>query len=186
MRGMRMGLWLMVFGSVFDVSARATDWTEGMFAEKRHDFGPVPRGAKVRHNFVFNNWSGEVVSIVDVHASCGCTRGRASANRVEAGRSAAIEAEMDTRNFVGKKATVLTVTLRTDSGRESEVQLGVSSNILSDIVLNPGTLDFGTVTKGRTATLAMTIDRIGNPDWRIVRMVLGVARARWVARGNSA
>ena len=45
---------------------------------------------------------------------------------------------MDTRNFVGPKATVLFVTLITASGREAEARLAVSSHILSDIVLNPG------------------------------------------------
>jgi hypothetical protein len=82
-----------------------------------------------------------------------------------------IEAEMDTRNFVGVKSTVLYVTLVTSSGRESEARLGVTANILSDVVLNPGAIDFGTLARGQTPTRIMTIDRINAPDWRFVRMV---------------
>jgi hypothetical protein len=151
--------------------ARAADWADRLFTETRHDFGPVPRGAKVRHGFVLNNRLSEPVTIVDIRASCGCTRGVANASLVQPGRSAVVEAEMDTRNFVGKKATVLHVTLMTTAGREAEVRLGVSSQILSDIVLNPGTIDFGPVAKGQTPTKSLTIERIGLPEWRVERMV---------------
>jgi hypothetical protein len=82
-----------------------------------------------------------------------------------------IEAEMDTRNFVGPKSTILYVTLITASGREAEARLGVSSHILSDIVLNPGAIDFGTVARGQSPTQLLTIDRINAPGWKFVRMV---------------
>ena len=78
-----------------------------------------------------------------------------------------IEAQMDTRNFLGLKSTILYVTLVTASGREAEVRLGVTSNILADIVLNPGSLDFGTVMKGQTPSQVLTIDRIGAPGLAI-------------------
>ena len=63
------------------------------------------------------------------------------------------------------------MTLVTASGREAEVRLGVTSNILADIVLNPGSLDFGTVMKGQSPSQTLTIDRIGAPGWRFERMV---------------
>ena len=59
----------------------------------------------------------------------------------------------------------------TASGREGEARLGVSSQILSDIVLNPGAIDFGTVTRGQSPTQVLTIDRINAPGWKFVRMV---------------
>jgi hypothetical protein len=78
---------------------------------------------------------------------------------------------MDTRNFLGLKSTILYVSLVTASGREAEVRLGVNSNILADIVLNPGAIDFGTVLKGQTPSQMLTIDRIGAPGWKFERMV---------------
>jgi len=152
-------------------SARAANWADGFFATLSHDFGPVPRGAKVRHNFVLTNTLNEPVTVLNVRASCGCTTGRATATLVQPRQSAAIEAEMDTRNFVGKKATVLYVTLVTASGREAEARLNVSSTILSDIVLNPGTIDFGVVARGQTPTQTLTVERVGMPTWRVQRMV---------------
>jgi hypothetical protein len=153
--------------------ARASTWADGLFSERAYDFGAIPRGAKVRHSFVLNNRLAEPLTILDVRASCGCTTGWANAKLVPAGQATTIDAEMDTRNFVGKKSTVLTVSLVTAGGRQSEVQLGVSSMILSDIVLNPGTVDFGTVARGQGSSQEVTIERIGAPGWRVERMVSG-------------
>ncbi len=165
-------LWvgIVVLGQGWDGRAEE-GWAEALFTEHGHDFGPVPRGAKVRHGFVLTNRYAETISILDVRASCGCTSGRASASVVPPGGSAVIEAEMDTRNFVGPKATTLTVTMVTANGRHGEARLAVSSNILSDIVLNPGSIDFGAVARGQTARQVLTIDRYGAPAWTIERMI---------------
>jgi hypothetical protein len=159
-------LWLVVSA----VTARAGAWSDSLFAENRHDFGMVPRGVKVAHDFLMTNRLAEPVTIVNLRPSCGCTSGRASAAVVSPGQTATIEAEMDTRNFVGVKSTVLFVTLVTSSGNEAEARLGITANILSDIVLNPGAIDFGMVGRGQTPTQVMTIDRIDAPRWRFVKM----------------
>jgi Protein of unknown function (DUF1573) len=161
--------WLLV-GMETGVSL-AGSWTDSLFPENRYDFGMVPRGVKVKHDFLLVNRLAEPVSILNLRPSCGCTSGRASAAMVAPGETAVIEAEMETRNFVGMKSTVLYVTLVTATGREAEAHLGVTANILSDIVLNPGAIDFGTLVRGGAPTRSMTIDRINAPDWRFVRMV---------------
>lgn len=152
---------------------RGASWADRMFAEDRHHFGPVPRGAKVKHDFVMVNHLSEPVTILGLRPSCGCTSGRASASVVGPGQSAVIEAQMDTRNFVGEKSTVLYVSMMTAGGREAETGLGVSSTILSDVVLNPGSIDFGAVAKGQSPTRTLTIDRINLEGWRVHRMVSG-------------
>jgi hypothetical protein len=146
-------------------------WAEPLFGERSHDFGPVPRGATVRHAFYLTNRLAEPVSIINLRASCGCTTGRANVSTVPPGGQAVIEAAMDTTNYVGRKATTLFVILVTPSGKQEEVGLAVSSTILSDIVLNPGTIDFGTVARGQEVTRTLTIDRLGAPAWRVEKMV---------------
>jgi hypothetical protein len=148
-------------------------WTDTLFPENRYDFGTVPRGAKVKHDFLMVNRLDEPITILNLRPSCGCTSGRANASIVEPGQTAVIEAQMDTRNFVGLKSTILYVSLITASGREAEVGLGVSSQILSDIVLNPGSIDFGTVVRGQSPNQVLTIDRINADGWRFLRMVSG-------------
>ncbi len=146
-------------------------WAQALFSESGHDFGPVPRGAIVRHKFILTNRLQEAINILDVRASCGCTSGFASVGTVPPGQQAYIEAQMDTRNFTGMKATTLTVTLMTASGHQAEARFGVQSNILADIVLNPGSIEFGSIAKGSTPTQELTIERLGAPSWRTVRMV---------------
>jgi hypothetical protein len=152
-------------------SARAAAWTDALFPENQHDFGTVPRGVKVKHNFLLINRLAEPVTILNMRPSCGCTSGRTSTPLVPPGQTAVIEAEMDTRNFVGLKSTILYVTLMTASGREGEARLAVTSHILSDIVMNPGSIDFGMVARGQSPTQVLTIDRINAPGWKFVRMV---------------
>jgi hypothetical protein len=131
----------------------------------------VPRGVKVKHDFLLVNRLAEPVSIMNLRPSCGCTSGRANVALIQPGQKAVIEAEMDTRNFVGPKSTILFVSLVTASGREAEARLGISAHIMSDIVLNPGAIDFGTVTRGQSPAQRLTIDRINAPGWKFTRMV---------------
>ncbi|WP_165073937.1 DUF1573 domain-containing protein [Paludisphaera rhizosphaerae] len=161
-----LAVWL-----VGPATVHAANWADSLFVERSHHFGPVPRGAKVKHEFTLINRMGEPVTILNLRPSCGCTSGQASASVVNPGQSATVEAQMDTRNFLGEKSTILFVTLVTASGREAEVRLHVTSHILADIVLNPGSVDFGTVVKGQSATQSITIDRINGANWRFERMV---------------
>jgi hypothetical protein len=160
-------LWLTVAVS----TAGAANWAESLFTEKGHSFGPVPRGGKFRHEFLLVNRLTEPVTILNVRASCGCTTGRAGVSQLAPGQSTVVEAEMDTRNFVGPKATTLYVSLVTAGGKESEARLAISANILSDVVLNPGSIDFGAVVRGETPSRVLTIDRIGLSSWKVERMV---------------
>jgi Protein of unknown function (DUF1573) len=163
--------WILLGAGAGLVQAAA--WADALFPQNRHDFGPVPRGAKVKHDFLLVNRLSEPVTIVGLRPSCGCTSGRASASVVGPGQTAVIEAQMDTRNFVGPKSTILYVTLMTASGREAETGLGVNAQILSDIVLNPGAIDFGAVLRGQSPSQVLTIDRINLEGWRVHRMVSG-------------
>src|SRR5262245_2725080 len=100
-------------------TVQASGWADSLFAERSHNFGAVPRGAKVKHEYVLTNRLSEPLTIVNLRASCGCTSGKASASIVNPGQSAVVEAQMDTRNFLGIKSTILYVTLFTASGREA-------------------------------------------------------------------
>ena len=118
-----LGCWLLL--GLGAAPAKADAWTDALFPESSHDFGMVPRGAKVKHDFLLVNRLSEPITIVNLRPSCGCTSGQALSSTVAPGQSTVIEAEMDTRNFVGPKATVLFVTLVTAGGREAEARLAV-------------------------------------------------------------
>ena len=166
-----LGLALLGLGA--SAHAQGGNWAEACFDEHSVDFGNVPRGAKVRHQFVLTNRTKQTINVLDVRASCGCTSGFASATTIPSGKTAYIEAQMDTRNFVGIKQTTLTVMMATDTGYTGEARFSVQSNILSDIVLNPGSIDFGLIAKGQSPRQVLTIERFGAPEWRAVKMVSG-------------
>lgn len=161
----------LTLSTATECRAQNGNWADSLFTEHGIDFGPVPRGAKVRHDFVLTNRLNEPLTILDVRASCGCTSGRADASTVAPGASAIIEAQMDTRNFVGVKATTLTVMVVTASGQQGEARFGIRSNILSDVVLNPGSVDFGVVSKGQTPEQVVSIERVGFPNWHFTKVI---------------
>lgn len=167
-----VGLVVLNLGFLGNSSAIAAgNWASSLFNEHSHDFGPVARGAIVRHPFVLTNRFAEPITIVDIRVSCGCTSARASSSSVPPGGQAIIEAQMDTRNFVGDRPAVITIVLARANGQQTEARLRVRSRILSDIVLNPGAMDFGTVSSGQPASQTLTIDRIGAPGWKVERMI---------------
>jgi hypothetical protein len=165
----RLSMLVLAVGLAFSGSARGDNWQNSLFSERSFDFGAVPRGGVVRHPFVLTNRLNVPISILNLRVSCGCTSGTSSASVVQPGQSAIIEAQMDTRNFVGRKSTTLFVSMMAGN-REAEIGLGVSSMILSDVVLNPGVVDFGLVNRGQSPAQTVSIDRIGKPEWKIVKM----------------
>jgi len=169
MSRLSMGLMAVVLMLGGAARAEVQNWPDTLFSERSHDFGPVPRGGVVRHPFVLSNKLNVPISILNLRVSCGCTSGTSSASVVQPGQTAIIEAQMDTRNFVGRKSTTLFVSVMAGS-QESEIGLGVSSLILSDVVLNPGVVDFGLVNRGQTPSQMIAIDRIGKPEWKIVKL----------------
>src|SRR5262245_66286061 len=77
-------------------TVQAAGWADSLFTERSHNFGAVPRGAKVKHEFVLINRLAEPITILSLRASCGCTSGKANASIVNPGKSAVVEARMDT------------------------------------------------------------------------------------------
>lgn len=164
----------MLFCLISSGTVNAQSWADRMFNELSHNWGPVARGATVRYPFYMTNTLNEPINIAGLRPSCGCTSGASDKSIVQPGEQAVIEAQMDTTNFVGHKATILFVTLITASGQQAEVRLAVSSDIQSDIVLNPGTVDFGYLVAGQEATRTIRIDRVGSSEWRAVKMTSNV------------
>ena len=64
-----IGLLIVGFGmAAVSGTARADEWADSLFSEHGVDFGPVPRGAKVRQNFILTNRLNEALTILDVRA----------------------------------------------------------------------------------------------------------------------
>lgn len=145
--------------------ARGEAWADKMFETRDHDFGAVARGAKTEYQFVITNIYEEDVHIAGVRSSCGCTSPRVARDTLKTYEKGAIIASFDTQGHLGQKSATLTVTF--DRPFYAEVQLNVGGYIRSDVVFNPGEVDFGTVRPGGSAEKRVAVQYAGRGDWNI-------------------
>lgn len=145
--------------------ALAQEWADKMFDHRDCDFGHVARGAQVEHRFVFENLYKEDVHIAGVRSSCGCTEPRVTRETLKTHERSEIVARFNTDTFLGERSATLTVTF--DQPFHAEVQLHVRGYIRSDVVFEPGLLDFGSVDLGQTGEQAVEITYAGRSTWKI-------------------
>jgi hypothetical protein len=161
-----IALVLEVAGASAAPPPTAEPWTARLFAVTRHDFGVVAKGANAEYRFVMENPYVEDVRIVSVESTCGCTMPRAAKTLLKTHESAEIIAELDTRRFTGPKEA--TIKVKFDQPLSGEVQLHVQCFIRSDVVFQPGSVQFGTVPQGQTARQRVQVSYSGRANWQIV------------------
>ncbi len=154
--------------SFFLVSPMALgqEWAAKMFETNSHNFGTVARSAKAEHRFVFTNLYMEDVHVAGVRSSCGCTSVRVETPNLKTYEKGAVVATFNTGTFQGKRGATLTVTF--DRPYPAEVQLRVDGFIRSDVLVNPGSVQFGSVDQGSPAAQKVTVNYSGYANWRIV------------------
>jgi len=139
-----------------------------MLDRTTHDFGTVARGAKVEHRFTIENIYEEDVHIQSLSSSCGCSTPQASRRLLKTWEKAEILVALDTRGFLGRKDSTITVVF--DRPFPAEVQLHIHAYIRSDIVVQPGAVSFGSVMQGAGARREVTVSSAGGGDWRIEKI----------------
>ena len=161
-----LSTWLLI-GSMLWMAqpASAQQWARDMFEETSHDFGVVPRGAKTEFEFKFTNKYKEVVHVSSVRTSCRCTIPRIGKNDLKTYEQGSIIAEFKTSDFVGARSAVVTVVF--DRPFRAELQLLVSGNIRSDILPEPGEIQFGDVDLGSEKVTDVKISYLGTAKWEI-------------------
>ncbi len=148
--------------------AGGQEWARKMFSHTSHDFGVVARGAKMEHRFTIENIYEEDARIASIRSTCGCTATEITKRHLKTWEKAEIVATLDTRNFLGRKDSTLTVVF--DLPFRAEVQLHVQSYIRSDVVVHPGGVQFGSVNQGAPAERRLSVSYAGRNDWRIERV----------------
>ena len=143
----------------------ATDWAKAMFDQTTHDFGMVARGSVAEYRFTFENIYLEDVHVKSISSSCHCTSVKVTEPSLKTHEKSQVVATLNTRQFTGKKDATIRVVL--DKPFPAEVQLHVHSYIRTDVVLEPGSVQFGQVTEGKGATRVIDLRHAGNPDWKI-------------------
>ena len=147
-------------------SASAQQWATKMFKTVEHDFGSVARGSKAEFAFELQNVFEEDVHVLNVKSSCGCTTPTITKQLVKTWEKSQIVAKYNTRSFLGNRGATLTVVI--DKPYYAEVQLTISGYIRSDVVFDPGQINFGEIDQFTGAEKKVKISYAGRNDWRIV------------------
>ncbi len=157
-----------VLGAVLASAAAAQEWATKMFTTTSHDFRSVAAGAKAEFRFQLKNLYEEDVHIKSVRSSCGCTHPVITKSDLKTFESGEIVAEFNTRMDTGGQKSA-TITVVFDKPFYAEVQLQVSGFIRSDVVLQPGLIDFGTVDVGAAVEKRAVLNYAGRNNWSIVK-----------------
>ena len=165
MRNTCLALLLLSLGAA---RGRGQDWAKKMFDATSHDFGTVARGAKVEHRFTVENIYVEDAHIAAVRTSCGCTAPKVTKQHLKTWEKTEIVTQVDTRGYYGRKDATVTVVF--DRPFRAEVRLKLYTYIRSDVVVQPGSIQFGTLAQGTGGERKVTISYAGRADWEIVKV----------------
>ncbi len=160
---------IFVAGSL-SASGQESNWGQRMFDSLSHDFGVVARGADVRYRFKIKNPYNETIHIQSATPSCSCASAKLSTYSLASLEEGYLEVAMDTVGHKGPKSSSVVVTF--DSPQYITVRLPVSAYIRSDVVLIPGSLDFGSVDQGASAERKIEVSYQGREDWKILSVKL--------------
>lgn len=163
-----VALLALICSGSFERSACAQDpdWALKMFDARNHDFGHVARGAEVKHRFKVTNIYKETVHIRGVRTSCSCSIAKPPEQAtLKSLESTYIEVEFDTRKHKHAKTSNLIVSF--DAPLVTDVTIPLKGYIRSDVVLTPGSANFGMVDLGQGATRKISVAYAGRPDWTL-------------------
>ncbi|MGD0898319.1 MAG: DUF1573 domain-containing protein [Thermoguttaceae bacterium] len=154
-------------------TAPAQQWALDMFKETDHDFGTVARGAKVEHRFTLENCYVEDAHVQSAQASCGCTTPEVPTRVLKTWDKADVVARVDTRSLssLGQKDVTIKVVL--DKPFPAVVELHIHCYIRSDVVVQPGVVQFGAVAPGAGGRQRVAVNYAGRGDWKILRVECG-------------
>ncbi|MCL4468091.1 MAG: DUF1573 domain-containing protein [Deltaproteobacteria bacterium] len=138
------------------------------FDQVSYNFGRIPKGQKVSHNFTFTNTGNEKLVITKVQPTCGCTVAITSSKELLPGAKGIIKITFDSQGYLGPITKTITV-MDNDPAKPS-VLLSISGDVVTDVMLSKPALFFGSIKKGQGAQQSVDIF-ISNPSVHIMSVV---------------
>lgn len=148
----------------------AEQWAQKMFADAQHKFGTIARGAKAEYEFTLKNIYLEDVRITGLRVSCGCTSVWIKDDKrvLKTYETSTIVAHINSSTFLGSKGATITVTF--DKPMRAQAQLQVSAFIRNDVVLQPGSVELGSVDQGTAVQRKIRISSPGRSGLRLLEV----------------
>lgn len=154
-------------------SGRSLNWAEQLFDRDRHEFGVVARGAEVVVRVKVINKYQETIHLGGVRTSCNCISAKLSVNTLKTWEEGILEVRLNTLQFTGERNA--NVIIQIDQPKFIEVVIPIHAYIRTDVVLDPGSVVFGTVMQGEASERKVRIDYAGKvsngaANWRIAEV----------------
>jgi hypothetical protein len=154
-----LGAWVALTGWPAGGNAQA------LFAELSKDFGSVPRGTLLTHQFRFTNTTQLPLHVAAVRSSCTCATPTIDRAEIPPGEATAVTVSVDTRKFAGLRT--FTIYIQFDQPFVGETRLTLQANSREDVAIEPSYLAFGRIRQGSSPTASVTIEYRGIQNWQI-------------------
>lgn len=123
------------------------------------NFGTIPQGKTVQHNFTIRNSGDAPLQIKQLNASCGCTAAKPSSSLIPPGRSGEIQVTFDSTNFSGHVQK--SVTMTTNAGKAPSYTFNLDGKITEALQVTPRQLNLGQIGAGATKQASITVTNAG-------------------------
>lgn len=141
-----------------------------VFEKTSVNFGTVASHAETRLRIPIRNTYKEPLHIQNVSTSCGCISARVSTDTLASLETGYLELTLDTIRHNGQKNVKAFVSF--DAPVNETITIPVSAYIRTDIQLEPGSSQFGHISKGSPEERKVRIQYGGGRDtWRITHIV---------------
>lgn len=120
-----------------------------------HDFGSVPQGVKLHHDFSIKNTGNANLVIRELNPSCGCTAAVLEDPVIPPGKETLIRVTFDTTGFSGEKSK--TVRIYSNDPKRSSQVLRIKASIVPEIYTEPHSLEVHNVKKGEELKLSFVV-----------------------------
>ena len=167
---MRRAAWFLSFFVLASTNIHAQQaWVDAIFPDQAYSFGTVARGSKLKHTFRLVNNTNQEIHILNWATKCGCTDVKVGARDIPPGTQTFIEATLDTTKFLGQKNSGLTISF--DRPSFAQKDLALSCFIRGDVLLNPGSVDFGVLSRSAGGQQVLQLNYYGGqPNWGITKI----------------
>jgi Protein of unknown function (DUF1573) len=145
--------------------AQSDDWARKMFNSLKHDFGTIARGSDAQYRFQIKNIYKQTVHISDVRTTCGCSAASPTKRTLKTFETAEVVVTMNTQRFTHRKDSNVIVTF--DQPLYAQIRIPLSAYIRTDVVVSPGSVNFGAVEQGKSPQKSVAISYAGRSDWKI-------------------
>ncbi len=149
------------------VNKLGQNWAEQMFSDLTYDFGPVARGAEAKHVIEITNSYKQIVTLSNPVSSCQCITPQLDISVLNSRQVARLTLNLDTVRFSKKRDVTVTLDASFANGGVKQIRIPITAYIRQDVVLDPGSVQFGIVAPGEVAERRVRVLYAGRANWTV-------------------